>query len=156
MRLQTGAGSPALSKSELTERGWADVSTCVPLKPQLTPAHINICCCSYKNSACNHWAAYSGRSRPGETSGAPRFLHLMSHHTTAHYSILPSSLRSVDYRFPFLKSDMKTMAESQLSDVLPRSLCLYIRNDFYTNTYNIYTSYQFITHIRFKRFDDFI
>ena len=60
MRLQTGAGSPALSQSELTERCWADVSTCVPPAPQLTPAHINICCCSCKNSACNrchHWAA---------------------------------------------------------------------------------------------------
>ena len=62
MRLQTGAGSPALSQSELTERCWADVSTCVPPAPQLTPAHINICCCSCKNSACNrchHWAAHS-------------------------------------------------------------------------------------------------
>ena len=57
--------------------------------------------------------------------------------------------------FLSVKSDMKTVAESQLSDVLPRRLCLYIRNYFYTNNYNIYTSYQFITHILFKKFDDF-
>ena len=62
---------------------------------------------------------------------------------------------SLSFHLYLFESDIKTVTGSQLSDVLPRSLCLYIRNYFYTNTYNIYTSYQFITHILFKKFDDF-